>query len=70
MTAIRIGAVGAAAAAFAALTAVTIASRPADATQQFAAQTKRPCGACHQSAAGGGALNGTGKKFKANGNRF
>jgi len=44
-------------------------SRPANATPQFAAQTGKPCGACHQNPAGGGALKPAGQKFKDNGNK-
>jgi hypothetical protein len=41
--------------------------RPADATPQFAQQTKLPCGQCHANPSGGGALKSFGQKFKANG---
>ncbi len=34
---------------------------------EFAAQTKKPCGACHENPAGGGKLKPFGEKFKANG---
>ena len=42
-------------------------SRPANATPQYAAATKKPCGACHQNPAGGGELKPLGKKFRENG---
>ena len=45
---------------------VTI-SQPANAKPEFAAQTGKPCGQCHQNPAGGGALKPFGEKFKANG---
>jgi len=44
-----------------------INSRPADAKPEFAAQTGKPCGTCHQNPAGGGALKPFGEKFKENG---
>ena len=59
------------AAAVAALfAAATLASGPAAATPQYAAQTKRPCGQCHVNAAGGGALKPFGQKFKDNGHKL
>ena len=45
------------------------ASRPAEATPQFAQKTGKPCGQCHTSPSGG-ALNAFGKKFKANGDKL
>ena len=45
-------------------------SRTADATQAYAAATKKACGYCHQNAAGGGALKSAGEKFKANGHKL
>ncbi len=58
------------AAAVAALfAAVTFAPRPATATPQYAAQTKRPCAQCHVNPAGGGALKPFGEKFKENGHQ-
>jgi len=42
----------------------------ASAKPEFAAQTGKPCGTCHQNAAGGGALKPFGEKFKANGNKL
>jgi hypothetical protein len=46
-----------------------IIALPASATQQFATDTGKSCGACHQSATGGGALTPYGEKFKANGDK-
>lgn len=57
----------AAAAILIAGTMITIGSQPANAKPEFAAQTGKPCGFCHQNPAGGGALKPTGEKFKANG---
>jgi len=45
-------------------------SRPANATAQFAQQTGKSCGQCHQNPAGGGKLKPFGEKFKANGNKL
>ena len=42
-------------------------SQTANAKPEFAAQTGKPCGQCHQNPAGGGALKPFGEKFKANG---
>jgi hypothetical protein len=47
--------------------AIALAPRPAAAKPEFAAQTKKPCGFCHQNPGGGGPLTGNGTKFKANG---
>ena len=58
---------GAAAAILIAGTMMMIGSQPASAKPEFAAQTGKPCGFCHQNPAGGGALKPTGEKFKANG---
>jgi hypothetical protein len=46
---------------------IAIGSQPASAKPEFAAQTGKPCGFCHQNPAGGGALKPAGEKFKANG---
>ena len=46
------------------------ASRPANATANFAQQTGKPCGYCHANPAGGGKLKPAGEKFKANGNKL
>lgn len=51
-------------------TASLITSRAANATPTFAAQTKKACGECHVSAAGGGKLTPFGEAFKANGNKL
>jgi mono/diheme cytochrome c family protein len=45
-------------------------SAPAKATPQYAADTKKACGVCHQNPAGGGALKPLGEKFKANGHKL
>lgn len=50
--------------------AVTLVPRQAAATPQYAAQTKLPCGQCHASPAGGGALKPFGQKFKDNGHKL
>jgi len=42
----------------------------ANAKPEFAAQTGKACGACHQNPGGGGALKPLGEKFKANGNKM
>jgi hypothetical protein len=47
--------------------AVVAAPRSAQAKPEFAAQTGKPCGTCHQNPAGGGALKPFGAAFKANG---
>jgi hypothetical protein len=59
----------AAALVIAAATALVI-PRSAAATPQFAAETGKACGECHQSPQGGGALTPFGEKFKANGNKL
>ncbi len=48
-------------------TAIMSTPRSAAAKPEFAAQTGRACGACHQNAAGGGKLKPFGEAFKANG---
>jgi hypothetical protein len=60
---------GTAAAILIAGTMSVTVSRPANATAQFATQTGKPCGQCHQNPAGGGKLKPAGEKFKANGNK-
>jgi hypothetical protein len=50
------------------ITAV-VGTTPANAKPEFAAQTKLPCGQCHQNPAGAGKLKAFGEKFKANGNK-
>ena len=42
-------------------------SQQANAKPEFAAQTGKPCGACHANPAGGGKLTAAGEKFKAGG---
>ena len=61
---------GAAAAILIAGTMSVIVSQPASAKPEFAAQTGKPCGECHQNPAGGGKLKPFGEKFKANGNKL
>lgn len=46
---------------------VAVGSNPVQAKPEFAAQTGKPCGACHQNPAGGGPLKPFGAAFKANG---
>jgi len=58
---------GGAAAVLIAGAATVINLQPANAKPEFAAQTGKPCGFCHQNPAGGGALKPDGEKFKANG---
>lgn len=58
---------GTAAAILIAGTMSVIVSQPASAKPEFAAQTGKPCGQCHENPAGGGKLKPFGEKFKANG---
>jgi len=51
-------------------TACLIIPRPAEATAQFATQTGKACGDCHERATGGGKLTPFGEAFKANGNKL
>jgi hypothetical protein len=51
-------------------TACLIISRPAEATAQFASETGKACGQCHENASGGGKLTSFGQAFKANGNKL
>ena len=51
-------------------TAGLIRSRPAEATPQFATETGKACGQCHENAGGGGKLTAFGQAFKANGNKM
>ena len=51
-------------------TACLIISRPAEATAQFATETGKACGQCHESATGGGKLTSFGEAFKANGKKL
>jgi hypothetical protein len=70
MTAILLATTGLAVAAFVALAVFTVTSGPAEATPQFAQQTKMPCGQCHSNPGGGGKLKPFGQKFKEKGNRL
>jgi hypothetical protein len=63
---IVVGVAGGAAALVIAGMTVVLTSQPTSAKPEFAAQTKKPCGFCHQSPSGG-ALTPAGAKFKANG---
>jgi hypothetical protein len=54
---------------FGAAAMALVTSLPAFATEQFAKDTGKSCGACHQAAAGGGPLTPYGEKFKANGDK-
>jgi hypothetical protein len=58
---------GTAAAILIAGTVSVTVSRQANATPQYATQTGKPCGQCHENPAGGGKLKAAGEKFKANG---
>lgn len=46
---------------------IAVAPRQAQATPQYAGQTSKPCGFCHQNPGGGGKLKPAGEKFKAKG---
>ena len=50
--------------------ACLIIPRAAEATPQFANETGKACGQCHESASGGGKLTSFGQAFKANGNKL
>jgi hypothetical protein len=50
-------------------TTILVAPRQAQAKPEFAAQTGKPCGACHQNPSGGGKLKPEGEKFKQRGNK-
>ena len=52
---------------FIAATAGFITSFPAKATPQFAADTGKACGQCHESPSGAGKLTAFGEAFKKNG---
>jgi hypothetical protein len=58
---------GVAAAVLVAAMMLAVAPRPAAANPEFAKQTKKPCGQCHVSPAGGKELKPFGQKFKDNG---
>ncbi len=45
-------------------------SRPVSATPVYASKTGLPCGRCHVSPAGGGALKPFGKTFQKNGHKL
>ncbi len=60
-------AVGVTVAILVAGTAIMITPRSAAAKPEFAAQTGKPCGQCHQNPGGGGKLKPYGAAFKANG---
>jgi hypothetical protein len=45
-------------------TTIIVAPRQAQAKPEFAAQTGKPCGACHSNPSGGGKLTAAGEKFK------
>ena len=61
---------GVAAVILIAATTLTVFPRPAAANPEFAKQTKKPCGQCHVSPAGGKELKPFGQKFKDNGNKL
>lgn len=61
------GGIGGLAAAMFIAGATFVASSPASAKPEFAAQTGLPCGQCHVSPGGGGALKPFGESFKKNG---
>ncbi len=63
------GAAGVAAAIIVLGAGVTLSSRQAQATPQYAAQTGLPCGKCHVNPAGGGERTAFGKAFAANGHK-
>ena len=50
--------------------ATLVGTTSANAKPEFAAQTGKACGACHQNPSGGGKLKPLGEKFKANGNKL
>lgn len=70
MIEVRFLAVGLGATAFLAIAVMLGVPSVANAKPEFAAQTKLPCGQCHQNPAGGGKLKSFGEKFKANGNKL
>ncbi len=43
---------------------ITVAPRTAEAKAEYSAQTRNPCGVCHQNPAGSGPLKPAGEKFK------
>jgi hypothetical protein len=62
-----VGVIGGAATLLIAGVTVVLTAQPTLAKPEFTAQTKKPCGFCHQKPSGGGALTPGGEKFKANG---
>ncbi len=52
------------------LAGLTAAPRLATALPQYAQQTGKACGYCHENPAGGGKLKAAGEKFKANGHKL
>ncbi len=63
-------AVGAGAALLVSGTFLLVAPQQAQATPAYAQATGKPCGYCHVSPGGGGALKAAGKKFQANGHKL
>jgi len=49
---------------------LVVAPQKAEATPDYAAQTKLPCGRCHVNPAGGGPNTAFGKAFQANGHKL
>jgi hypothetical protein len=66
-TALLGGAVAVAAAILITGMMIAVAPQQAQAKPEFAGQTGKPCGFCHQNPAGGGKLKPAGEKFKATG---
>jgi len=62
--AILCGTIAAAAAILIAGITMTIAPQSAEAKPEYAGQTGKACGVCHQNPAGGGKLKPAGQKFK------
>jgi len=56
--------------ALGATAAILLPSRSAQATADYAAQTKLACGRCHVNPAGGGPRTAFGKKFEENGHKL
>jgi hypothetical protein len=58
--------IGSAVAAIVLATAIVgSTTSPVSAKPEFAAQTGKPCGACHANPGGGGKLTAAGEKYKA-----
>lgn len=64
------GAAALAAALLIAGTTLMVAPGQAQAKPEFAAQTGKPCGFCHENPGGGGKLNAQGESFKKKGNKL